>query len=197
MEEAIALTRMLRALLPADRSVAGLLALMLLIDARRDTRDELLADQDRARWDRALIDEGLGLLATASAGAVDRFAISAAIAAVHAQAPTWADTDWTRIADLYRLLAQAWQSPVVALNGAVAVGMRDGPAAGLAAVDAVAGDPALTRYPYLPAARAAFLMDLGRWAEAADAYAEAARLAGSEAERQRLRDQTAQARSRV
>lgn len=195
VEEAIALTRMLRGLLPADRSVAGLLALMLLIDARRDTRDELLADQDRSRWDRALIDEGLGLLATASAGAVDRFAISAAIAAVHAQAPTWADTDWTRIADLYRLLAQAWQSPVVALNGAVAIGMRDGPAAGLAAVDAVAREPALMRYPYLPAARAAFLMDLGRWAEAADAYAEAARLAGSEAERQRLQEQTARARS--
>jgi len=195
VEEAIALTRMLRGQLPADRSVAGLLALMLLIDARRDTRDELLADQDRSRWDRALIDEGLGLLATASAGAVDRYAISAAIAAVHAQAPTWGDTDWTRIADLYRLLAQAWQSPVVALNSAVAVGMRDGPAAGLAAVDAVGADPALVRYPYLPAARAAFLMELGRWAEAADAYAEAARLAGSEAERRRLRQQTARARS--
>ena len=105
------------------------------------------------------------------------------------------DTDWARIADLYRLLAQAWQSPVVALNGAVAVGMRDGPAAGLAAVDAVAADPALARYPYLPAARAAFLMDLGRWGEAADAYADAALLAGSEAERQRLRNQAEKARS--
>ena len=195
VDEAIALTRLLRELLPADRSVAGLLALMLLIDARRDTRDELLADQDRSKWDRTLIDEGISLLATASAGAVDRYAISAAIAAEHAQAPSWGDTDWARIADLYLLLAQAWQSPVVALNSAVAVGMRDGPEAGLAAVDAVAADPALVRYPYLPAARAAFLMDLGRWGEAADAYADAALLAGSEAERQRLREQAARARS--
>jgi len=197
VEEAIALTRMLHGLLPKSRAVTGLLALMLLTDARRSTRDELLPDQDRSRWDRALIDEGLDLLAAATAGAADRYAISAAIAAVHAQAPTWNDTDWTRIVDLYGLLGLTWPSPVVRLNHAVALGMRDGPAAGLAAVEAVAADPALSRYPYLPAARAAFLGELGRWDEAAEEYAAAATLAGSAAERERLRAQTAEARART
>ncbi|GAA5204334.1 RNA polymerase sigma factor [Microbacterium jejuense] len=197
VDEAVALTRMVHALLPRDREVDGRLALMLLTDARRDTRDELLPDQDRTRWDRALIDEGLALLADAAEGPVDHFALSAAIAAVHAQAPTWDDTDWARIVDLYGLLSQVWPSPVVALNSAVAVGMRDGPDAGLTAVDAVAAEPALQRYPYLPAARAAFLAGLGRWSEAADAYAEAATLAGTLAERERLQAQTADARSRA
>ncbi|GAA5209133.1 RNA polymerase sigma factor [Microbacterium kyungheense] len=197
VDEAIALTRMLHGLLPKNRAVTGLLALMLLTDARRGTRDDLLPDQDRARWDRALIDEGLALLAEATAGSADRYAISAAIAAVHAQAPTWPDTDWARIVELYGLLDRTWPSPVVALNGAVALGMRDGAAAGLAAVDEVATDPVLDRYPYLPAARAAFLGELGRWDEAADAYAAAAALAGSAAERGRLEAQTADARARA
>ncbi|MFD4960803.1 RNA polymerase sigma factor [Microbacterium sp. NPDC058389] len=197
VDEAIALTRMLHGMLPKSRAVTGLLALMLLIDARRGTRDELLPDQDRSRWDRALIDEGLALLAAATTGAADRYAISAAIAAAHAQAPTWRGTDWARIVELYGLLGLAWPSPVVTLNRAVALGMRDGPAAGLAAVDAVSADPALSRYPYLPAARAAFLGELGRWDEAADAYAAAAVLAGSTAERERLRGQTADARLRA
>jgi len=193
VDEAITLTRMLHGLLPRSRAVTGLLALMLLTDARRGTRDALLPDQDRSRWDRALIDEGLALLADATAGAADRYAISAAIAAAHAQAPTWDDTDWDRIVDLYELLGLTWPSPVVTLNRAVALGMRDGPAAGLAAVEAVADDPSLSRYPYLPAARAAFLGELGRWDEAADAYAAAAILAGGAAERERLRAQTAEA----
>ncbi|MBW9093948.1 RNA polymerase sigma factor [Microbacterium jejuense] len=195
VDEAIALTRMVHDLLPADRSVTGLLALMLLTDARRETRDELLPAQDRTRWDRTLIDEGLALLAQAADGPVDQYALAAAIAAVHAQAPTWADTDWTRIVDLYGLLARIWPSPVVALNRAVALGMRDGAAAGLAAVDAVAAEPALQRYPYLPAARASFLSQLGRWNEAADAYADAAELAGTLAERQRMQERTAEARA--
>lgn len=193
VDEAVALTRMLRELLPEDRSVAGLLALMLLIDARRATREDLLADQDRSRWDRELIGEGLAHLAVAAQGAPDRYAISAAIAAEHVRAPTWGETDWDRIVRLYASLSAVWPSPVVTLNGAVAAGMRDGPAAGLAAIDAVAADPALARYPYLPAARAAFLMDLGRWSEAADAYAEAALRAGSEAERRRLDAQRSRA----
>lgn len=197
VDEAIALTRMLHALLPKSRAVTGLLALMLLTDARRATRDDLLPEQDRSRWDRALIDEGLGLLAAATARAADRYAVSAAIAAAHAQAPTWNDTDWVRIVDLYTLLGRAWPSPVVTLNRAVALGMRDGPAAGLAAVDAVAAEPALGRYPYLPAARAAFLGELGRWDEAADAYADAARLAGSTVERERMRAQAVDARLRA
>ncbi len=197
VDEAIALTRMLHALLPKSRAVTGLLALMLLTDARRATRDDLLPEQDRSRWDRELIDEGLELLAAATAGAADRYAVSAAIAAAHAQAPTWHDTDWARIVDLYALLGRAWPSAVVTLNRAVALGMRDGPAAGLAAVDAVAAEPALGRYPYLPAARAAFLGELGRWDEAADAYADAARLAGSTVERERMRAQAADARLRA
>jgi len=139
----------------------------------------------------------VGLLADASTGSADRYAISAAIAAAHAQAPSWHDTDWARIVDLYELLGLTWPSPVVTLNRAVALGMRDGPAAGLAAVDAVAHDPALSRYPYLPAARAAFLGELGRWDEAAEAYAAAAILAGSAAERERLHGQTADARVRA
>jgi RNA polymerase sigma-70 factor (ECF subfamily) len=197
VDEAIALTRMLHALLPKSRAVTGLLALMLLTDARRATRDDLLPHQDRSRWDRALIDEGLELLAAAAAGPADRYAVSAAIAAAHAQAATWHDTDWVRIVDLYTLLGRAWPSPVVTLNRAVALGMRDGPAAGLAAVDAVAAEPALGRYPYLPAARAAFLGELGRWDDAADAYADAARLAGSTVERERMRAQAVDARLRA
>jgi RNA polymerase sigma-70 factor (ECF subfamily) len=197
VDATVALTRMLHGLLPRDRTVAGLLALMLLTDARRQTRDQLLPDQDRSRWDRRRIEDGLALLETAASGPVDRFAISAAIAAVHAQAPTWADTNWDRIVELYGILAAAWPSPVVELNRAVALGMRDGPLAGLAAVDAVADDPALAHYAYLPAARAAFLADLGRWSEAADAYAEAAALTGSAAERARLEAQTTKARSRA
>ncbi|WP_109209339.1 MULTISPECIES: DUF6596 domain-containing protein [Microbacterium] len=191
----IALTRNLRAQLPRDRSVAGLLALMLLIDARRATRGRLLPEQDRSRWDRARIGEGLALLEAAAAGPVDRFAISAAIAAVHAQAPTWAATDWTRIAELYEVLEAQWPSPVVALNRAVAVGMRDGPAAGLTAVEAAGVAPELGRYAYLPAARAAFLAELGRWGEAAAAYAEAAELAGGTRERERLADEALRAQS--
>ena len=196
VDEAIALTRMLRGLLPADRSVAGLLALMLLIDARRGTRDELLADQDRSRWDRALIDEGLALAGDGARR--ERWTATRSRPRSppctrrrrRGATPTGRGSPTSTGCS-----AHAWQSPVVALNSAVAVGMRDGPAAGLAAVDAVAADPALVRYPYLPAARAAFLMDLGRWGEAAEAYADAARLAGSEAERQRLEEQTARARA--
>ncbi|HWT32670.1 MAG TPA: sigma-70 family RNA polymerase sigma factor [Microbacterium sp.] len=197
VDAAVALTRMLRELLPRERSVTGLLALMLLIDARRATRGDLLPDQDRALWDRGRIDEGVALLDIALTGPADRYAISAAIAALHAQAPTWADTDWSQVVGLYDALGAAWPSAVVHLNRAVAIGMRDGPAAGLAAVDAVAEDPALARYPYLPAARGAFLADLGRWAEAADAYAAAATLTASAPERALLGKRMARARSQA
>jgi RNA polymerase sigma-70 factor (ECF subfamily) len=197
VDATVSLTRTLHSLLPRDRSVAGLLALMLLIDARRATRAQLLPDQDRSLWDHARIAEGVAMLDRAAAGPVDRFAISAAIAAAHAQAPTWEATDWARIVDLYEVLGVVWPSPVVDLNRAVALGMRDGPAAGLAAVDALAADPALARYAYVPAARAAFLADLGRWSEAADAYADAAARTASGAERARMDAQTARARSRI
>ena len=191
VDGAIALARLLRLLMPADAAVAGLLALLLLIDARSATRRapggglRLLADQDRTAWNRALITEGAALLTDAlRRRPPTRYAVEAAIAAVHAEAPTWADTDWSEIVALYDVLRGLWPgSPVVELNRAVAVGQRDGPAAGLAALDPLLAEPALATYGYLSAARADFLRRLGRDAEAAAAYAEALALTGNEAER--------------
>ena len=139
-DEAVRLARLLRELLPDEGEVAGLLALLLLTDARRATRVDadgdlvLLADQDRTRWDRAAIDEGAALVAEAlrrSAGSPGPYQLQAAIAACHATSPTFEATDWRQIAELYRLLEERSPSPVVSLNRAVAVGERDGPAAGL------------------------------------------------------------------
>ncbi|MGH3498063.1 MAG: RNA polymerase sigma factor [Nocardioidaceae bacterium] len=180
VERALDLTRMLRTLLPADADVAGLLALVLLTDSRRATRLApdgsllLLADQDRSRWDRTAIAEGLALVREAlRRRPPGRFALMAAIAAVHAEAPTWDDTDWRELVALYDLLVQLWPSPVVALNRAVAVGLAHGPAAGLSALDDLATEPQLAGYAYLPAARADFLRRLGRTADARTAYEEA------------------------
>ncbi|MEU3919139.1 DUF6596 domain-containing protein [Streptomyces sp. NPDC029004] len=180
VERALDLARMLRTLLPGDSGVAGLLALILLTDARRDTRSAddgrllLLAEQDRTQWDRAAIGEGISLVREAlRRRPPGRFALMAAIAAVHAEAPSWEETDWREVVALYDLLVQIWPSPVVALNRAVAVGFAGGPAAGLAAVDALAAEPQLAGYGYLAAARADFLRRLGRTAEARSAYEEA------------------------
>ncbi|MCX4587666.1 RNA polymerase sigma factor [Streptomyces sp. NBC_01481] len=180
VERALDLARMLRTLLPDDAGVAGLLALILLTDARRDTRSGddgrllLLAEQDRTQWDRAAIGEGIALVREAlRRRPPGRFALMAAIAAVHAEAPSWEETDWREVVALYDLLVQIWPSPVVALNRAVAVGFAGGPAAGLAAVDALAAEPQLAGYGYLAAARADFLRRLGRTAEARSAYEEA------------------------
>jgi RNA polymerase sigma factor (sigma-70 family) len=180
VERAFQLTRMLRTLLPESADVAGLLALLLLTDARRETRVDsagallLLADQDRARWDRREIDEGVELVQAAlRSRPPSRYALQAAIAAVHAEAPSWDATDWAEIVALYGVLAQVWPSPVVALNRAVAVGFAHGPAAGLDALDALTSEPQLAGYGYLPAARADFLLRLGRVAEARQAYEEA------------------------
>ncbi|WP_328667837.1 sigma-70 family RNA polymerase sigma factor [Streptomyces sp. NBC_00322] len=180
VERALDLARMLRTLLPDDAGVAGLLALILLTDARRDTRSAddgrllLLAEQDRTQWDRAAIGEGIALVREAlRRRPPGHFALMAAIAAVHAEAPSWEETDWREVVALYDLLVQIWPSPVVALNRAVAVGFAGGPAAGLAAVDALAAEPQLAGYGYLAAARADFLRRLGRTAEARSAYAEA------------------------
>ncbi|WP_406302859.1 sigma-70 family RNA polymerase sigma factor [Streptomyces sp. NBC_00885] len=180
VERALDLARMLRTLLPGDAGVAGLLALILLTDARRDTRSAddgrllLLAEQDRTQWDRAAIGEGIALVREAlRRRPPGRFALMAAIAAVHAEAPSWEETDWREVVALYDLLVQIWPSPVVALNRAVAVGFAGGPAAGLAAVDALAAEPQLAGYGYLAAARADFLRRLGRTAEARSAYEEA------------------------
>ncbi|MBL7488631.1 RNA polymerase sigma factor [Frankia sp. AgB1.9] len=200
VERAVDLARMLRLLLPDDPDVAGLLALILLTDARTagrvgpDGRLLLLAEQDRAQWDRAAIDEGLGLVRAAlvrrgprpgpgPARLPGRFPLMAAIAAVHSASPSWADTDWREIVGLYDLLAHRWPSPVVALNRAVAVGFADGPAAGLAALDELAAEPQLAGYGYLPAARADFLRSLGRVTEARLSYEEALMLTENKVER--------------
>ena len=183
------LARMLHGLLPTPE-VTGLLALVLLTGARSETRTTaegrllLLEEQDRSRWDRAAIEEGLALVRSAlQAGPPGRYALQAAIAAVHADATTWEETDWREIAALYGLLAAKWPSPVVALNAAVATGMAAGPAAGLAALDRLAAEPVLASYPYLPAARADFLRRLGRTEEARTAYEEALLLTENEVER--------------
>jgi len=193
VERALDLGRMLRTLLPADREVAGLLALMLLSDARSPARQggdgelALLAQQDRSRWDRAAIDEGLALVRDAlGAPPAGRFALMAAIAAVHAQAPSFDDTAWAEIVAIYDLLVRVWPSPVVALNRAAAVGFADGPQAGLDVLDALAAEPALVAYGYLAAARADFLRRLGRVQEARDAYEEALHLTENAVERRFL-----------
>ncbi|MEU6236227.1 sigma-70 family RNA polymerase sigma factor [Kitasatospora sp. NPDC047058] len=190
VERALDLARMLRTLLPGDAGVAGLLALILLTDARRETRaaDDgrllLLAEQDRRRWDRAEIAEGLALVREAlRPRPPGRFALMAAIAAVHAEAPSWQATDWHEVVALYDLLVTIWPSPVVALNRAVAVGFADGPAAGLAALDGLAAEPQLAGYGYLAAARADFLRRLDRTAEARLAYEEAVMLTENSVER--------------
>jgi len=189
-ERSLDLARMLRVLLPGHGEAAGLLALLLLTDARRGARvDEagrlvLLADQDRARWDPAKINEGVALVREAlGQGAPGRFAVMAAIAAVHDEAPRFGDTDWPQIVGLYDLLMRRWPSPVVALNRAVAVGFADGPAEGLAALDALAASPELAGYGYLSASRAEFLRRLGRTGEARLAYEEALLLTGNTVER--------------
>ncbi len=199
VERAIQLARMLRTLVPESADVAGLLALMLLSDARRDTRTGrdgtllLLAEQDRSRWDRAEIAEGIALVREAlRVRPTSRYALEAAIAAVHAEAARWVDTDWPEIVALYDVLATIWPSPVVALNRAVALGFARGPAAGLAALDALAGEPQLAGYGYLAAARADFLRRLGRSTEARLAYEEALLLTANEIERDFLTGRLAQ-----
>ncbi len=189
-ERALDLARMLRFLLPTDADVAGLLGLILLTDARRDTRVGedgrllLLAEQDRSRWDRSAIAEGVALVREAiRRRPPGRFALMAAIAAVHDEAPSWTDTDWSEVVGLYDLLVALWPSPVVALNRAVAVGLAHGPAVGLAALDALATEPQLAGYSYLAAARADFLRRLGRTADARTAYEEALLLTENSVER--------------
>jgi len=190
VDRAIGLARMLRELMPDEREVRGLLALLLLTDARRVTRTDaagrllLLEDQDRAQWDRAAIEEGISLVPGAlRGGCPGRFALQAAIAALHAEAPSYATTDWPQVLALYGELLRAWPSPVVALNRIVALAEVDGPEAALAELDELGRDGRLASYHYLPAARAALLRRLGRRAEAADAYRAALELASNEAER--------------
>jgi RNA polymerase sigma-70 factor (ECF subfamily) len=190
--EAIRLGRVLLALLP-EPEVAGLLALMLLHESRRAARTSpsgdlvLLEDQDRSRWDRAQIAEGTALVERALASRrFGPYTLQAAIAAVHAAAPTAAATDWAQIVRYYDALAQAEPSPVVELNRAVAVAMRDGPAAGLALIDALLAGGELADYHPAHAARAELCRRVGRTAEARAAYARALDLARQEPERRFL-----------
>ncbi|WP_410614091.1 RNA polymerase sigma factor [Amycolatopsis sp. lyj-109] len=193
-EEAIRLARILRRLLPGEREVAGLLALMLLIHARRDARTGpdgdlvLLDDQDRGRWDRAMIEEGTALAEIAlTGGPPGWYGVQAAIAALHDEAADVASTDWPQIVALYDVLRGLAPSPVVELNRAVAVAMRDGPEAGLVLLEGLSAEPRLREYSPFPAARGDLLSRLGRLAEAAAAYREALELAGTEPERAHLR----------
>jgi RNA polymerase sigma-70 factor, ECF subfamily len=191
--EAVRLARVLAALMPDEAEAAGLLALMLLHDARRSARLDAagdlvtLEDQDRSSWDQASIGEGVAVLASAlRRGRPGPYQIQAAIAACHATALAAADTDWAQIAGLYEQLARFLPTPVVALNHAVAVGMAFGPAAALPLVAALEESGQLDGYHLLPATKADMLRRLGRLSEASLAYREALELAGTDAERRFL-----------
>jgi RNA polymerase sigma factor (sigma-70 family) len=198
VERALDLARMLRLLLPRDPNVAGLLALILLTDARRNTRVDrtgrllLLEEQDRSQWNAREIAEGLVLVREATDHRPPgRYALQAALAAVHASAPTYADTDWDEVVSIYDVLGAIWPSPVVALNRAVAVGMAQGPAAGLAAIEVIRGEPELAGYRYLPAARAEFLRRAGRVDEARSEYVAAISLTDNTVEREHMQSRLA------
>jgi RNA polymerase sigma-70 factor (ECF subfamily) len=196
---ALDLARMLRLLLPGEREVAGLLALLLIHEARRATRTDpdgrlrRLAEQDRSAWDRELIAEADRLLVqTLRGGPPGRFTVQAAIAALHAQAPSYDATDWPQILTLYDELLRIWPSPVVALNRTVALAFVDGPAPALAAVEALERDGRLAAYRYLPSTKADLLHRLGRDAEAATAYEAALALTGNAAEQEFLEERAAE-----
>jgi predicted RNA polymerase sigma factor len=192
-EDALRLGRMLVEVVHDDAEAHGLLALMQLQQSRSSTRvDEaggpvLLMDQDRSRWDRDLIEHGLAELSRAESLANQRarFTLQAAIAACHARARSPGQTDWARIASLYSQLDAVAPSPVVQLNRAVAISMAEGPAAGLAAVDALSDEPSLRSYHLLPSARAHLLEKLGRLAEARAEFERAASM--TENVRQKIR----------
>ena len=191
--EAIRLGKLIASLMPDEPEILGLVALMLLHNSRSGTRYTaagdlvLLEDQDRSRWDRVEIEEGVRLLGRALRhGAPGPYQVQAAIAAVHARAATADQTDWARIATLYAELLALAPSPVVALNHAVAVAMADGPAAGLELIDRIDGIDGLRRYHLLHAARADLLRRLGQLDEAAAAYRRGHELAVNPADRRFL-----------
>jgi RNA polymerase sigma-70 factor (ECF subfamily) len=188
--EAIRLARLVASLLPQEPEALGLLALMLLHDARREARVGiggeliLLEDQDRTRWDAARIAEGQTAMERALAmGRPGPYQVQAAIASLHDEAATLGDTDWRQIAALYGALLRMSPSPVIELNLAVAVAMRDGPATGLAMLDALQVAGALGDYSYFHAARADLLRRLERWSEATVAYQRALDLTANAPER--------------
>jgi RNA polymerase sigma-70 factor (ECF subfamily) len=199
--EAIRLARVVVSLLPGEPEALGLLALMLLHDARRDARVGgdgeliLLDDQDRGRWDAARISEGQALIEEAlEARRPGPYQVQAAIAALHDEAVIPTETDWAQIASLYATLQQMAPSPVVELNLAAAVAMADGPAIGLAMMDGIAATGELDAYPYLHSARADLLRRLERWSEAATAYERALELTTNAPERAFLESRLAEVR---
>jgi RNA polymerase sigma-70 factor (ECF subfamily) len=203
VDEAVRLTRLLRELMPGEPSVLGLLALELLQDSRRDARHDadgcpvLLADQDRGRWRRKLVEEGVLLVGEGLRRTPDQpdpYVVQAAIAACHALAPTWADTDWAAVVSWYDVLLTVADTPVARLNRAVAVAERSGPAAGLAEVEAVAD---LEGYPLWHAARAELLGRLDRFAEADIAYAAALAIPQDDAQLTHLRRRRARLADRT
>ncbi|WP_447042021.1 RNA polymerase sigma factor [Streptomyces sp. DSM 118878] len=195
-EDALRLARVLAGLMPKEPEVHGLAALLELQASRAAARTGpsgepvLLKDQSRARWNQMLVRRGFAALARAQSAASGRalgpYALQAAIAACHANAPTYEETDWRQIAALYGLLAARAPSPVVELNRAVAVSMAEGPVAGLTLVDALAGEPALRDYHLLPSVRGDLLVRLGRTADARAEFERAASLTRNARERELL-----------
>jgi RNA polymerase sigma factor (sigma-70 family) len=198
--EALRMGRVLASIAPHEPETHGLLALMELNASRTAVRTDkagepiLLMEQDRARWDQLQIRRGMLALAQADrlGGAGGFYALQAAIVACHTSAPAAADTDWPRISGLYAQLAKLVNSPIIELNRAVAVGMAEGPAAALAIVEHLAGEPALRAYHLLGSVRGDLLHRLGRYAEARAAFEAAAQLAGNDRERALLRRRAAQ-----
>jgi RNA polymerase sigma factor (sigma-70 family) len=202
-EEALRLGRILAELAPMEAEVHGLVALMEIQASRARARvgpggePILLLDQDRGRWDRILISRGLAALDRAErlGSAPGSYTLQAAIAACHARARSRAETDWTRIVGLYDALVERAPSPIVELNRAVAIGMASGPAAGLDALDSVAGHPALRGYHLLPSVRGDLLKRLGRLDEARREFARAANLTKNQRERALLLERAEACRS--
>jgi RNA polymerase sigma-70 factor, ECF subfamily len=194
MQEALRLGRLLAGLAPGEPEVHGLVALMEIQASRRAARTGpdgdpvLLADQDRSRWDRLHIRRGLDALERADAlgRPVGPYYLQAAIAACHARAATAEETDWIRIAALYEALVRIWDTPVVQLNRAVAIGMAFGPEIGLQVVDELAAEGALEHYHLLPSVRGDLLARLGRGDEARAEFERAAAMTGNERERELL-----------
>ncbi|HTU14503.1 MAG TPA: sigma-70 family RNA polymerase sigma factor [Solirubrobacterales bacterium] len=192
-EPSLDLARMLNRLLPEERETAGMLALALIHHSRRDTRTDesgsliLLREQDRTRWDPDEIAEADRLIVEAlRAGPPGRFTLQAAIASIHAHAPSHEQTDWPQIVVLYDELRKVWPTPVIDLNRAVAVSMVEDPEAGLTEIERIESAGRLDEYPYLHAAKAELLTRAGRPEEAADSYRRAIALTGNTAEREHL-----------
>ena len=193
VDRSLHLARMLHELMPDEREVWGLLALLLVTDARRATRTDAagrllrLEEQDRSQWDRAAIAEAHDLIVGGlRGGRPGRYVLQAAIASLYAEAPSYDQTDWPQILQLYDALLVAWPSPVVALNRCVALAMVAGPSEALAEVGALESDPQLSGYRYLPAIKADLLSRLGRTEEAVASYREALALTANDTEREFL-----------